>query len=43
MRFYCLDLQIIDGVEWNLMESIPSKLSFLFHLIWGVCNGMGYY
>lgn len=25
MRFHCLNLQIMDGMEWNMMESVPSN------------------
>lgn len=47
VRFNCLELQIIDGMKLNMMESIPFKFIqisvFLFHPIWDVCDGMTHF
>lgn len=45
MRFYCLDLQIIDGMKHDRIHFIQfhSNLYFLFHPIWGVYDGMRHF
>jgi len=46
VRFHCLVLYKMDGMEWNVMEPIPSNtthsFNFSFLSNWGVCNGMEY-
>lgn len=42
--FHCLVLQEMNGMEWSVMESIPSNTTFLthfsFHPNWSVSNEM---